>query len=375
MNMEESNLEASGQQFQLLHGHTDYVTFDRESFHVLIYRSEQTVRGTAWRFISHARQTLVLLPVQTTKLVPANPGVAHGDVSSALSGLAGLAYDVLDAYMPQEDTKEYEDVPLDEWTEFAKDKLAKKDKAAERAATELIQARSTRWTGEKLPVAQSREMRDVLFQIAMRNADYPNCEHDDLRYALTMWREITGHDPRESIILDYSEDMPIIIEKLAQRMAEAEDMPKEDAKSLVIQQVNYVAELGRVADSGYHHEFFVLLQSASFTVHNEEDVDLLERVLPKNQKRSLAKETEMPETKPVGLSKAQIEAAKNRRKLPEHKTKIVRFYKGLRQERGKAESARLTLKWIARPEETGGLGIARIELPKSKTIQRWAGDA
>lgn len=76
-----------------------------------------------------------------------------------------------------------------------------------------------------------------------------------------------------------------------------------------------------------------------------------------------------------GLTPAQQEAARNRRKFPEHRKKIVEFYKGLRPERSKMEAAQLALKWMRRSEQNGGLGITKAELPDPKTIQRWADDA
>jgi len=373
--VKEYNLEIGSERRQLLRGHhTDYVIFDGESYSIVSSRNEPTVRGTTWRFLSGSERTLMLLPVQTSKLRPANPGVVAGDVSSVLSGLASLAYDVMGAYSPQENTKDYYGVPLSEWTEYARHKLTKRDKAAECMALEIIQNRSVRWNGKKLPKAQARELRDVLFNVAIRYANYPNCKDDDLRYALTLWRERTGNNPRENIILDYSEDMPNVIEELVQRVVEAEGMAKEDARNLVMQQVSFVAEFGRVADSGPHHEFFVLLQSASFTVQNEEDVDLLNKVLPEYKEPRLPINEEA-ETNPIGQTKKQKEAAKNRRKVPEHKSKIVKYYKGLREERSKTESARLTRKWMARPKEAGGLGITGSELPGERQVMRWAGDA
>ena len=72
---------------------------------------------------------------------------------------------------------------------------------------------------------------------------------------------------------------------------------------------------------------------------------------------------------------AQREAANLRQKIPEHRNKIVKYFKGLRVDRSKAESARLTRKWITRPVKAGGLGVTGRELPSERTIMRWAGEA
>jgi len=262
----------------------DFMTYEGIRYNVVSHRVERTVMGTVWRFIMDDRRTLVLTPFQTPKNTPASPGLVPRCVESVLSNLDGLIFAVLDAYHPQEGTKEYDNHSpgwSDRWDKYAADKFAKKDKAAEKSAFELIQAANSRWRGKRLSVAKLKELRDVLFDFARRNESGPTYGHGTLQYALFMWKEITGQDLTESILLAYDERIPGHVNELAKQTAEVEGMSEAQARQLIIKRVSYVAKLGASPQNGGHHEVLVLLQSATCSIHNKEDEDEFRRVAPK----------------------------------------------------------------------------------------------
>lgn len=149
--------------------HKDYLCYEGRIHAVLAHRSEQTVLGSTWRFVMDDNKTLVVLPFQTRHSVPVHPGIVPQEVSSALSDLAVLAFTVQGAYGPQAGTAAYKEIPLLEWGSYAAGRFAKHDKVAEKAAIRIIQAYNARWHGKPIRIAGVKAIRDVLFDIALRN--------------------------------------------------------------------------------------------------------------------------------------------------------------------------------------------------------------
>ena len=192
------------------------------------------------------------------------------------------------AYGPQKGTKAYDDDNIrsagwiERWYKYADDKFAKKDGAAEKSAFELIQAANSRWRGKRLPVANLKELRDLLFD-AVRQArgHHGHITQLKLKDVRDRWKEITGQDLTESILLAYDERIPGHVNELAKQTAEVEGMSEAQARQLIIKRVSYVAKLGASPQNGGHHEVLVLLQSATCSIHNKEDEDEFRRVAPK----------------------------------------------------------------------------------------------
>jgi len=286
----------------------DFLTFEGNIYTVFSHRVERTVLGTVWRFIMDDR-TLVLTPFQTPKNAPLNPGMVPRSIESALSNLEILVYDVLDVYYPQEGSKEYDGIFKPGWFEkfskYAADKFTKKDGAAEKAAFELIQTSNVRWGGKGLSIANLKQLRDMLYNVARQDAKYLTCTHGNLQHALFMWKEITEQDPTESILLAYGKGMPRHIDELAKQTAEVEGMTNDQARQLIMKRVGYVAEFGVGVYEYGQREVNVLLEGATLTVCNKEDEEEYRRVAPTEAEK---------ETIEIEKRKLQL------KKLSDHKT-------------------------------------------------------
>ena len=271
---------------------TDFLEYRGHIYDVFSHRVERTVLGTVWRFIMDNRRTFVLVPVQTPNNAPANPGLVPRYVKSALLDLAGLAQKVSFAYGPQKGTKAYDDDNirsagwLERWYKYADDKFAKKDGAAEKSAFELIQAANSRWRGKRLPVANLKELRDLLFD-AVRQArgHHGHITQLKLKDVRDRWKEITGQDLTESILLACDKRMPGHVDELAKQTAEVEGMTEDQARQFIMKRVSHVAELGEAPQNRGQYEVLVLLQSATFSVHNKEDEEEFRRVAPTEAER------------------------------------------------------------------------------------------
>lgn len=292
---------------------TDFLEYEGHIYNVFSLRVERTMLGTAWRLIMDNRRTLVLVPFQTPKNVPTNPGLVPHLVESALSDLGRLAQEVFFAYIPRPGTKEYNVPHTKGWpgrcNKYADNKFAQNDSVAKKAAFELIQSANLHWGGKKLSAANLKELRDMLFKTVRRERGYEggaNLTHLHLKYIRHLWEKITGKDLTAGIMFAYNNRMPAHICDLAKQTAEVQGMTEFDALQLIINRVSHVAKLGEAAQNLVQYGALVLLQAADCTVHNKEDEEEFRRVAPTESER----EEIIAENKRLQLRKLSGDTAK-----------------------------------------------------------------